>query len=81
MQVNRINNQTNYKSFGMRPLVLKPGKTAPTKSKAPVEQTIDAILNPFTAEYGTEGLKALIKECQKALPKVHQKEHKPVRLS
>lgn len=72
MHVTRINNQTNYKSFGMRPLKIEmPQIQAPVKQSA--EQIADEFINRFSAEYGTDGIKALSRACKEMLTPKHTK--------
>lgn len=64
MQITKINTQT----FGTRALQMPLIEVKP-KVQPSAEEAVTSFLNPFTAQYGTEGLKALVSKCQELLPK------------
>lgn len=64
MQITKINTQT----FGTKPLQMPPVEFKP-RVQPSIEEAVTSFLNPFTAQYGTEGLQALMRKCQEFLPK------------
>lgn len=71
MQITKINTQTmatkSNLTFGTRPIPISLIENPNVQPSA--EEAVTSFLNPFTAQYGTEGLKELLRKCQELLPK------------